>query len=136
MRSRLTRIWDDSEKIRYLIVGGWNTLFGWGLFFALYALLGSRLNYLVIACMSHVVAVTNAFVCHRFLVFRSDSPWLPAYLRFNVTHLFSLLWGLAALAFLVQIAHLSPPIAQCFVLGSGLVLTYVLHRRFSFHVRR
>jgi len=136
MRSRLTRIWDDSEKLRYLIIGGWNTLVGWGLFFALYALLGSRLNYLVIACMSHVVAVTNAFVCHRYLVFRSDAPWFLAYLRFNVTQLLGLLWGLAGLALLVQGAHLSPPMAQCIVLASGLVLTYLLHRRFSFRMGR
>jgi putative flippase GtrA len=132
MTRRFTRIWDDNEKIRFLIVGGWNTLVGWGIFFLLYAIFRSRLNYLVIACISHFVAVTNAFLCHRLLVFRSDSPWFFAYLRFNVTQLLALGWGLAVLTLLVQVAKLSPPVAQCIVLATGLVLTYILHRRFSF----
>jgi len=132
MRERLTDVWRGNEKLRYLVVGGWNSAVGWGLFFLLYALLKQRLNYLVIAVLAHLIAITNSFVCHRLFVFRSRAPLLSSYLRFHVTQLLALGWGVAGLAVFVQLVHLSPPIAQCIVVAMGLVITYVLHRRFSF----
>jgi putative flippase GtrA len=134
MLSRLIALWDTNRRIRFLVVGGWNTVVGWTTFFVLYALLSTWLNYLVIATISYVLIVTNAFVCQRMLVFRSRTPWPAAYLRFNITQLFALLWGIGGLAFFVQVVHLSPPVGQCIVLPIGLVLTYAMHRRFSFAV--
>jgi putative flippase GtrA len=57
---------------------------------------------------------------------------LPEFLRFNVSYLGALGYGLAALPVLVNGFGWNPLIAAAAVMGSGVFLSYVLHMRYSF----
>lgn len=131
----LTERWHANQQLRFLVVGGWNTVFGYGMFVLLYGLLHDHVHYLVIGFAAHAVAAINAFVAHRLLVFRSRGPWLAEFLRFNVSLTFVLCCGLAALWLLVSVTHLGPVLAQGLVTIGTLCISYVVHRRFSFAVR-
>ena len=124
--------WPADERVRFVVVGGWNTAFGYLAFVVLYALLHDRLNYLVIGALAHALSVTNAFVCHRMLVFRSRDPWFAEFVRFNLAQAAVLACGLAGLWFLVSVLHVSPLIGQAIVTVLGVVLSYLAHRRFTF----
>ena len=90
------------EQILYLVVGGWNTLFGYAVWALFEYLLHDYLHYLVIVVISWPFAVLNAYVCYRVFVFRShDSVWreLP---RFSLVYLVTLCAGLLALPVLLQ----------------------------------
>ena len=126
------RLWQDSRKLRFLVVGGWNTLFGYLSFYVLYLLAADRLHYLIIAILAHFVAVTQSYVMQRRLVFRSDAPVASEFLRFNVSLIGTLLFGLLAMALLVEAAGLSPLAAQAIVILMSVILSYVLHSRMSF----
>ena len=126
------RLWQDSRKLRFLVVGGWNTLFGYLSFYVLYLLAADRLHYLIIANLAHFVAVTQSYVMQRRLVFRSDAPIASEFLRFNASHVGTLLFGLLAMALLVEAAGMSPLIAQAIVILMSVVLSYLLHSRLSF----
>lgn len=54
------------KKLLYLAVGGWNTVFGYDAFVALYAL-GRRLgwHYLAALAISQVLAILNAYVGYK-----------------------------------------------------------------------
>jgi putative flippase GtrA len=134
MVDRLLAHWHENEKLRFLIIGGWNTAFGYFCFLVLYWLLHDRLHYLVIGALAHVLAVANAFVCHRMLVFRSRGSWLPAFFRFNLAQLFVLAGALAGLWFIVTILHVSPLPAQALVTLCSVSISYFAHRHFSFVV--
>ena len=62
------------EQLLYLVVGGWNTLFGYAIWAVLQYLLGDHLHYLVIVLISWPIAVLNAYLGYRYVVFRSRGP--------------------------------------------------------------
>ena len=130
----LNTIWQDHRKLRYLVVGVWNTLFAYAAFGVLYLLFHKHVHYLMISVCAHMFAVTNAFICQRWLVFKSRASWVSAFLRFNMVQLFALGWGLAGLTFLVEIIHLNPLLSQFLTMRATLVVSYVLHREYSFRI--
>ena len=127
-------IW-SSEKIRFLAVGAYNTLFGYVAFALLYTWLQNQLHYLVIAVIAHFVAVINAFFAHRILVFRAHGALLREFLRFNVTTLGNLAAGLALMALLVSFGGWHPLLAQAVVLAVTVVASYFVHKRYTFAQR-
>ena len=124
--------WRSDERLRFLAIGGWNTLFAYLAFFALYELLHDRLHYLVIGLLAHGLAVVNAFAGHRLLVFRSRGPLLGEFVRFNLAQLFVLGCGLLGLWLVVSVLQVSPLLGQAIVMACSVVLSYLAHRRFSF----
>jgi putative flippase GtrA len=72
--------------VRYLIVGGWNTLFGYLSFATLYYFFSPVVHYMLIMVMSTVINITNAFVFYKFLVFRTRGNYLREYLRFYAVY--------------------------------------------------
>jgi putative flippase GtrA len=59
------------EKIQYLVVGAFNTLFGYAVWAVLYDLLSGWLGYAPVLVASYAIAIANAYVLYRFVVFRS-----------------------------------------------------------------
>src|SRR2546425_8244330 len=55
------------EQVLYLIVGGWNTVFGYGGWARLQTMLGDRLHYLVIVVLAWPIAVLNAYLGYRLV---------------------------------------------------------------------
>jgi putative flippase GtrA len=131
-RIMLAEIWRDNEKLRFLIVGAWNTAFAYLAFGSVYALFRGEMHYLVICVIAHVLAVTNAFICQRRFVFRSQTGWLTAFLRFNLVQLVVLAAGLTALATMVEILHIAPLFGQLLVMTITVIASYLLNRVYSF----
>lgn len=126
------RLWQDSRKLRFLIVGGWNTLFGYLCFYGLYLLAANRVHYLIVTAAAHSINIVQAYVMHRWLVFRSDAKVPSEFMRFNASYIGTFLFGLLAMFLLVEVAALSPPVAQAIVILMNVILSYVLHSRVSF----
>lgn len=78
------------EKLRFLVVGGWNTLFSIGVLWLLDRFIpyaqDSLLQKELVLVLNWVIAVTHNFFTFKFLVFRSTGPWLREYLRMYVTY--------------------------------------------------
>ena len=98
-----------SEKFRFLVIGVYNTGFGYLSFLVLVLLLADHLHYLIILLISHFLAVSNAFIGHRWLVFRSTGPLFKEFARFNASYLgllaFNMLALPLALPLAVEVAH-------------------------------
>jgi len=124
--------WRLPLKVRFVLAGGFNTAFGYVLFSGMFLLAGRWVHYLMIGLVAHALSVLNAFVVHRKLVFRATDDWRPAFVRFNVSQLVSLTFGMAALYSLVEFGHCNPLAAQFAVTLVSVALNYVLHRHFSF----
>lgn len=127
--------WRLPQQLRFLLAGGYNTLFGYLAFGVLFLLLGRRLHYLVIGILAYIISLVSAFVVYRHLVFRSTDLWHKSFVRFNLSQLFALGFGMAGLYALVEFGHLNPLLAQALVMIASVLLTYVLHRFFSFRAR-
>ena len=124
------------RKIRYLLAGGWNVVFGYGVFALLYMLVGSRLHYLAILTISHVLAVTNAFFSYRLIAFQDGSGGWRAYFRFNLVYVGVYFINAIGLYYLVGILHMGTLVAQGILFVLTTVSSYLLHSRFSFSARK
>lgn len=132
MKQFLTR---HEEKIRYLIVGGWNTVFGYGIFAGLYFWLGDTMNYLWILSISFVISVANAYLGYKIFVFKTKGNIVSESLRVYLVYGVSFIFNLIMLPFLVEIVHLNMYIAQGLVTIITIVGSYVLHKNFSFKAK-
>jgi putative flippase GtrA len=93
------------EKLRFLVVGGWNTVFSMAALWAFESLIpygkGSALGAAVgvvaakqvVLTVAWVVAVTHNFFTFKLLVFRTRGKWLGEYVR---------MYGVYAVTFVVQ----------------------------------
>jgi putative flippase GtrA len=94
MREMVSR---HREKIMYLIVGMWNTAFGYGLFAGLYYLLSKSMDYNIILLMSYVVSTISAYLLYKYLVFRTQGGLIRGYLRFSVVYVYAYLGNMLIL---------------------------------------
>lgn len=120
------------EQILYLVVGAWNTLFGYLVWALLQYLLHDYIYYLFILVIAWFPAVLNAYVCYRHFVFRSKgSVWreLP---RFSLVYLGTLCVGLIGLPILLRLLPFSIYVIQALFTAVVVVLSYLSHKYFSF----
>lgn len=129
---RAHNLWHGSEKTRFLVVGAWNTAFGYMVFIIAYFLLHHVLHYLIIMLIAHFISVCNAFVGHKFLVFRSSGDLPGEFLRFNMSYGGTIVFGLIAMPIMVELLHLHPITAQGILIVVTVVLSYFLHKTISF----
>ncbi len=120
------------EKIRYLLVGGYNTVFGYVLFVLLLMLLKGRVHYLIVLVVSHVISVTNAYLAYKFLVFKTKGRWLHEFGKFNTVYLVVLAINLMALPAMVEFLSIRPAIAQAWFVVITVIVSYLGHKHFSF----
>lgn len=121
-----------NEKTRYLLIGGYNTFFGYGVFAAMWMLWGQYFHYLVILMVSHAINVTNAFFGYRILVFRKKGDSWRDFARFNMVYLGAFIFNVLALPVLIEAINFHPLVAQALLVLVTVVASYLLHRRFSF----
>ncbi len=129
---RIRGFWDSQENLRFLSVGAYNALFGFLAFSLLQYWLRGRLHYLIVLLIAHALAVANAFVGHRYVTFRIRGHLLLDYLRFDLSYLGLLLFGMIAMPLLVEVGGLHPIASNALILGITTVASFQLHKRLSF----
>lgn len=135
----------DSESagqvLRFLVVGVWNTAFGYGTFALITYFLTDRLShaYLIGNLIASVMSVLMAYLGHKFVVFRTRGNYLRECLRYYMVYGFSILLGLvtlpvtiALLGLFIHEAQWLPYIAQALLMPFGALLSFFGHSRFSF----
>jgi putative flippase GtrA len=122
----------SSSQSRFLVAGVWNTAFGYLTFAALYLVFSQSLHYLIIAVVAQAVAVSQAFVFHRRFVFQSAGDWKAEFLRYNLSVTGIFLFGLVGLSVCVEQLGFNPLLAQAVVTGVSVVISYLVHREYSF----
>jgi len=127
-------------KVRFVMVGIWNTIFGYMVFFILDTILEDiftkrYFSYMSAMVLGQIIATINAFIFHRYVTFKSEVKGkgiIPEFFRFCMTYVFTFSLGLVLLPFFVEIVHLHPRIAAAIVILICTLISYVGHSRFSF----
>jgi putative flippase GtrA len=133
LRGRLIALLAD-ERVRFVIVGGVNTVLGYGLFAAFWLTLGAHIGYLGSLYASYAVAIVAAFTLHRRFTFRvhGTGSVVVDFLRFAGVHVVSLAINTVALPLLVEAGGLYPLVAQAIVVVVTTIVSYFGHKLFSF----
>lgn len=134
---------DFGQVIRYLLVGGWNTAFGYGAFAALNYLLTGVFPYpyMFANVLANIVSITVAYFGYKVFVFKTKGNYLREYLRTYLVYGASCLVSLAMLPVCVALVRLvvhnpvlAPYIAQAMVVPVIVAMSYFGHKKFSFRV--
>ena len=120
------------RRIKYLVVGGWNTVFGYLAFSALYFLLGERVGYAPVLIASFALGMLNNYFCYKWFVFKSAGTFLQEFPRFSLVYLVVLAANLVAFPWLTKTLGLSPYLSQAVFTVVVVVSTYIVNKRFSF----
>ena len=126
---------NEKKKLRYLLVGIWNSIFPYIVFAFLYFITDKKLNYLIILTLCQVAGLTNAFICYKFFVFKTKGNVLAEYFKFYLIYGFSFLINLSALSFFVGLCDFNPLLSQGVIAIFIIIMTYFAHDRFSFSNR-
>ena len=125
-----------AEKLRFLVVGGWNTAFSvfviWLLDRSIPYDPASILEKQAVLLVGWIISITHNFFTFKMLVFRTQGNWLREYARMYITYaatfvLQSLLVQAITQAFDCSIFWANLP--TVFVVA---VLSYLGHRHFTF----
>lgn len=131
LRGRV-RLLLDRRIVRFGVVGVFNSAFSYSVFAGLQVTVGARVHYLVILAVSHVIAVLEAYVLSRWLVFQVRGRWWRELLRFWSVYLVALGINAVALPVLVEVAHLSVLLSQAIIMLCTAFGTFFAHRSFTF----
>jgi putative flippase GtrA len=129
--SRFYKLWSN-QKIRYLVIGGYNTLFGYGCFALLWWMFGQKLHYIILLIISHILSVINAYLGYRLFVFQTKGKWLKEFFKFNLVYLGTFAINLFALPILIEEFKLHALIAQALIIVITVIASYVIHNKITF----
>jgi len=126
---------------RYLLVGIWNTLFGYGMFALFTALLNPILShsYMWASGLSSLLNITVAYLGYKWFVFKTKGNYLREWLRCVTVYGSGILLGLIALPVVVFLirhnTHFyaqAPYIAGAILSAFIVVYNFLGHKKFSF----
>lgn len=122
------------ERVRFLVVGGFNTGFGYLLFVAIELVVGQHSSYFISLYGAYLIAATVAFALHRRLTFQvhGTGSVIIDFLRYQTVSLVALAVNSLALPALVEWAGLIPIVAQLLIVVLTTTISYVGHKFFSF----
>jgi putative flippase GtrA len=125
---------------RYLLVGGFNTIFGYGVF-ALFNWLLRRVpyGYLWATFFSNLIAITVAFLGYKWFVFKTKGHYLREWVRCLGVYGSSMALGLLGMAILVPILrhHMAKPqaasyLAAALLMGLTVIFSFLGNKHISF----
>jgi len=128
-RAQAHPLWQPAT---YVVVGGWNTLFGVGLYTGVYFLMKDDVNYFVLLILCNIVAITNAYICYKLFVFKTKGNWLREYPRFCGVYGVAMLLGMGLIVLLVQLMHVHPVLANIATTALTVIVSFFGHKHVSF----
>jgi putative flippase GtrA len=135
------QLWSNHQvKIRFFIIGVWNTIFGYLVYISLdylFAMVFQKrfVAYMTAAVISNIIATTSAFLFHKHITFKSTvrgKGVIIEFLKFYSTYAATTILGFALLPFFVEVLKIDPKISGALLIPIVAIVSYFGHSRFSF----
>ena len=120
------------QPVSYLVVGAWNTLFGYAVFALLYHVLRGVLPADAVLAISYVFSVANAYVGYRYIVFRSSGSMKRELPRFGAVYGLTLAANLVVLPLALHTLPWGAYVVQALFTVVIVAASYFGHKHFSF----
>ena len=134
LKNRITLVASDHEKkIRFLIVGGVNTIVGLSIYPLLFiALSPFGIGYLQVLILAQIPSVTFSFITNKYFVFRTKGNLKKEYLKFFTFYGFYFFLNMICLPIFVEILKINPIISQTLFSIAIIVTSYFWHNAITF----
>jgi hypothetical protein len=120
------------ESLRFLAVGAFNTLLGFGAFALIQFLIGAWIGEVLVLVLAHLSVSTIAFFLHRRITFRAYGNLLIDFVRFQSVYIIPVGINLVVLPLLVRVAGMNVYLAQGIITIFSVIVSYFGHKYFSF----
>lgn len=117
------------QEIRFLLVGGLNTIVGYGSYSIL---LLFQMNYLVANTFSTIIGIIHSYIWNRNFTFKSKEKALHEIIKFVLVYALSYILGMILLYFVVQKFGCNEYLAGFFNLIFTTLISWFGHKYFSF----
>ena len=117
------------QGIRFLFVGGLNTIVGYGIYALLLYL---NVNYLVANTVSTIIGILHSYIWNRFFTFKSKDKALGEITKFVSVYFISYIIGMCTLYIFKSKLNISPYIAGLINLVITTLISYFGHKYISF----
>ena len=130
---KILQIWFKiPDKIRFILVGGFNTVVSYFLFWLFYRICALYYNEAV--TIQWLISVNISIFTMRYFVFRHTKNLWKEYIKGFKTYLILLLVNISWLTITDIIFHQNPLISQLIYIIISSAITYLLHKYYSFKV--
>ena len=120
------------RPLRYLIIGGWNTVFGVAFFTFLYLVFGDVLGYIAVLTIAQIVAVIQSHATQRIFVWKSHGHYFGELARFSAVYVGIYVANVLLLVLSADVLGL-PVLPAQWVIGLSLVIpAYFVQRSWAF----
>ena len=120
-----------SDKIRFLLVGGFNAGVSYLIYSSFCIILGEA-AYQTALAIAWIISSVVSFTTQKFLVFRGNGNWMKEYAKCCTTWVFSYMINAGLLEAFVKVLHINVYVAQILATLSAAVFTYVVFKKFAF----
>ena len=141
MKISWTKLWTEHQvKIRFFIIGVWNTIFGYLTYISLdylftFVFQKRYAAYMTAAVLANIISTISAFIFHKYITFKSTvrgKAVIIEFFRFYSTYTVTNILGLVLLPFFVEVMKIDPRISGALLIPVVAVISYFGHSRFSF----
>ena len=126
----------NNQKIRYLLVGFYNTLFGYLTFVLIFYNFSDVTSHSLLLGISHFIGVTNNFFTYKGWVFNVKENLLKNYFKFNQVYLLIYIINLILFLFFTKIMNVNLYLAQGLILIVITILGYFMNKNYSFTIKK
>ena len=139
--TELTRHIPPSQFGRYLLVGAWNTLFGYGSFAFFTAILSPMIphSYIPASVIASLLNITVSYLGYKWFVFKTKGNNLREWMRCVAVYSGGILFGVLTLPVLVLVIRRNtrfvaqaPYIAGAILTAFMVVYSFPGHKKSSF----
>lgn len=132
MKNKLSNFWFNlSDKIRFLLVGGFNASVSYCIFSIICFVIGENLYQIALAT-TWVISSVTSFTTQRCFVFNVKGNLLKQYLKCCTTWVFSYMINAGLLEMFVKNLSLNVYFAQILATLCCAIFTYVMFKVFAF----
>lgn len=127
---KIEKLWFKiSQPIRFLLVGGFNTVASFIIYSSAILL---NANYLIALIISYTLGIILSITTMRYYVFQSNKNIISEYTKASIVYLSCLLMNYIFLYILINIFQNSPILSQGIYTIISSIYLYLTHKKFSF----
>ncbi len=122
------------DKIRFLLVGGYNAAFSY-IVFAIAVFFIGKEHYQLCVALQWIISSVFSFVNQKIFVFCTKGNWIKEYLKCCTTWVVSYLCNAFILELIVRYITKNVYVGQIVSIFLASIVTYVLFKYFAFRHR-
>ena len=125
-----------TRELRFVIIGGLNTLFGTAVYALLYYMFRGMWSVTYIYLFATAIAILEGFITHKYLVWKSSGPWQSEMKKFFSVNTLFVIINVVAIEIFVKGMGFNPILIQVLTSGATTFASYFIHRFWTFNLRK